>query len=196
MLDPGSTDSGLLDGLRSFDGPAWARFVEEYSPLVYVCCRRCDLAPEDAADVAQEVFRAVNQSIDRFSHHGPDATFRGWLWTIARNAIRNHVTRTQKGPRAEGGSRIQQFLLAHAEPTEEETLSSVSDPGDVQRLRSAIATVRANMDERTWQCFWAMTVEGESAAEVAERFSMRPSAVRQAKYRVLRRLRSALGRRE
>ena len=60
-------------------------------------------------------------------------------------------------------------------------------------MQSALDAARASFDERTWKSFWLVVVEGNSAVEVAKQLKMRPGAVRQAKYRVIQRLRRDLG---
>lgn len=45
----------------------------------------------------------------------------------------------------------------------------------------------------TWQAFWLSTMEDVPAAEIADRLGMSPTAVRQAKFQVLRRLRDEMG---
>ena len=52
---------------------------------------------------------------------------------------------------------------------------------------------RAEFEERTWQAFWRVTVEGQDTAEVAAQLGISANGVRQAKSRVLRRLREELG---
>ena len=52
--------------------------------------------------------------------------------------------------------------------------------------------VRGDFEEKTWQAFWRLAVEGHSAAEIAEDLQMTDAAVRQSKYRVLCRLRDEL----
>ena len=59
-------------------------------------------------------------------------------------------------------------------------------------MQLALDAVRGSFDERTWQCFWLVVMEGNSAVEVAKQLGMRPAAVRQAKYRVTQRLRRDL----
>jgi RNA polymerase sigma-70 factor (ECF subfamily) len=53
--------------------------------------------------------------------------------------------------------------------------------------------IRAEFDERTWQAFWLTAVENHSGSEAAKLLGMSPGAVRQAKYKVVRRLRQELG---
>jgi hypothetical protein len=92
----GSTYNGLLKGIRARDEQAWKRFVDEYSPLIYVWCRKCDLQSADARDVSQQVFHAVSRSIATFLESSGNGSFRGLLFTITRNLIRNHLTRTHQ----------------------------------------------------------------------------------------------------
>ena len=49
--------------------------------------------------------------------------------------------------------------------------------------------VRTEFEDKTWRAFWRATIDGQQAADIAEELQMTPKAVRQAKYRVLRRLR-------
>ena len=59
-------------------------------------------------------------------------------------------------------------------------------------MQRAIALVRPELQEATWQAFWRTVVEGEPTADVARELGMTPQAVRQARYRVLKRLRDEL----
>jgi RNA polymerase sigma-70 factor, ECF subfamily len=53
--------------------------------------------------------------------------------------------------------------------------------------------VRAQFEDRTWQAFWKVVIEETSPAEVARDLGMTALAVRQAKSRILRRLKLELG---
>jgi len=190
--NPGSTDNGLLEGIRARDEQAWARFVDEYSPLIYVWCRKCDLQSADARDVSQQVFHAVSRSIATFSESSGKGSFRGWLFTVTRNLIRNHLARTLRGPRSQGGTSIQLRLLEEPEALDEESLSAATSSTQPSSMQTILDSARKEFDDRTWQCFWMVAMEGHSAVEVAERLGMNPAAVRQAKYRVTKRLRRDL----
>jgi RNA polymerase sigma-70 factor (ECF subfamily) len=56
----------------------------------------------------------------------------------------------------------------------------------------ALEIIRDEFEDSTWEAFWRMTIQGQTSAEVADALGMNGSAVRQAKYRVLRRLRREL----
>ena len=75
------------------------------------------------------------------------------------------------------------ILPAHSEVGDQEMAIIVNKTLDL---------IRPEFEERTWQAFWRSAVEGQSSAVVAEALEMTPGAVRQAKSRVLRRLRGEL----
>ena len=153
--------------------------------------RRGELRDSDAADICQEVFRAVVRNIDDFQRDHAGSSFRSWLWAITRNQIRLFYRRRGDEPQATGGTdaavRIQQYPAF----LEEESEPSALD-GRKLLVHRTLRLIRSDFSERNWDAFWRLAVEGESAAEIAKALDMSPSAVRQAKYRVLCRLRAEL----
>ena len=194
-----STSLSLLERVKAQDESAWQRLVYLYSPLVYSWCRRADLSSEDSSDVVQEVFAAVAANIARFRRQRPGDTFRGWLRVIARNKIRLHFRLQGDQPRAPGGTdahiRIQHVADQQAEQQLDETGPlAVDDTDEVHDLLHwGVELARNAFEDRTWQAFWQCVVEQRSSVEVAGSLGMTPGAVRQAKHKVLQRLRSELG---
>src|SRR5437660_8124409 len=107
---PGSTASHLLEQVKANEAPAWQRLAALYTPLVYSWARRAGLQTEDAADVVQEVFRAVFTHIANYQHEPRRGSFRAWLWTISRNKLNDHWRRQQRQPRAAGGDAQERLL--------------------------------------------------------------------------------------
>jgi RNA polymerase sigma-70 factor (ECF subfamily) len=185
---PGSTSTGLLARLRSHDKDAWSRLARLYGPMVYSWCRHRNVQPDDAADVVQEVFRAVLGHVQDFVH-GPGSTFRGWLWTITRNKILDHHRRDRRRPEALGGTDAQERLNQVPEALEE------SEPGSSTSrnlVRRALEMIRPDFTDATWQAFWRVTMEDQPPEEVARTLGLSVNAVYIAKSRVLRRLRDEL----
>ena len=52
--------------------------------------------------------------------------------------------------------------------------------------------IQSDFEQSTWQAFWRTTVDHQTAPDVANELNMSPGAVRQAKHRVLARLREFL----
>jgi RNA polymerase sigma-70 factor (ECF subfamily) len=161
-----------------------------YTPLVYRWGRQAGLQASDVADVVQEVFRSVATAIASFDQHHERKNFRGWLWTITRNKIRDHFRRVARSPAAVGGSTAYQKLQELADGLPEELPETPGDDGGV--TRRALEAIREEFEDRTWQAFWQATVDGRPTAEIAATLGMTAKAIRQAKYRVLRRLRIEL----
>ncbi|MCU0711788.1 MAG: hypothetical protein MUC43_06985 [Pirellula sp.] len=60
-------------------------------------------------------------------------------------------------------------------------------------LLRATNLVRNEFQDSHWQAFWQSVIEGQSTELVSQRLSMTPAAVRQARSRILRRLRIVMG---
>jgi RNA polymerase sigma-70 factor (ECF subfamily) len=186
------TSLTLLQRLRSNDQDAWRRLADLYGPLVGSWCRRAGVTGPDAEDVVQEVFQAVAAGLERFRHEHEGDTFRGWLRAITRHKLLKLFERRRGQPQAQGGTDAQRRILEVAGP--DETLPEQDEPEEEKALhRRALELLRAEFDPRTWQAFWRTAVDGQTAPDVAGELNMSSAAVRQAKSRVLRRLREDLG---
>ncbi len=185
------TPLSLLERARANDADAWRRLVELYRPLVLFWCARARVDPTDAEDVAQGVLVAAAAGLEHFHHDRPGDTFRGWLRAITRNQVLLHVRRNRGQPQAVGGSDAWQILQAVADPL---PVDDVDDQAEVSQLyRRAVEQVRGEFEERTWQAFWLTTIEGRLPAALVDILGMTPAAIRQAKSRVLRRLKQEMG---
>ena len=139
------------------------------------------------------MFLSVHRGIRKFDAGRPGATFRGWLWTIARNAIVQWLRRSE--PQPAGGSTALARFADVPEPFDESLRDDAPSTTDeaAALLRRALDQIRPGVEPQTWDAFWHTAVLGRAAPEVAEDLGLTPAAVRQAKSRMLRRLRRQLG---
>ena len=74
-------------------------------------------------------------------------------------------------------------------------ISDAEDPADQLSglYRRALELVRAEFEQQTWTMFWRTVIDGRTPAEVSAEQGVSDAAVRQAKSRVLRRLREEVG---
>jgi RNA polymerase sigma-70 factor (ECF subfamily) len=185
------TSPTLVGRVQANEQTAWQRLVDLYGPLIYSWGLRGGLASEDAADVTQEVFAAVARTIRRFDL-AAKGRFRGWLWTITRNKIRDHHRRQAGEPEARGGDTALRQLAELPDEWNDDASEATRD--DVRALyHRAMNLIRTDFQAQTWEAFWLSVVEGKSTAEIAGRLGLSANQVRQAKSRVLRRLRAELG---
>jgi RNA polymerase sigma-70 factor (ECF subfamily) len=169
------------------DGQAWAQFVEIYAPLVYGHARKAGLQDADAADLTQEVLRAVAGAVGRLDYDPRRGSFRGWLFTVVRNTLRNFLAGQKRHCRGSGDTSALAWL--EAQPARDGEQSAQWDQEYEQRLFTwAAEQVRGGFHDSTWQAFWQTAVEGKSAKDVGQALGMSAGAVYVAKSRVLARL--------
>ncbi len=71
------------------DRDSWSQFVAIYAPLVYGWLRKGGLQDADAADITQEVMMSVAAAVKSFEYDPALGSFRGWLFTVVQNRLRN-----------------------------------------------------------------------------------------------------------
>lgn len=185
-----STSASLLQCACRGDVDGWRRLAHLYGPIVYAWARRSGFQEADAADVMQDTFAAVAKALPTFDDERQDATFRGWLWTITRNKLRDHARAAEA--QAVGGTeamiRMQQIpeeSLAKIQ-SDDPPSEPLSDAASVRR--QAIALLRESVDPRSWRMFWETTIETRDPADVAEEMGVSRWAVYKSRARVLHRL--------
>lgn len=121
---------------------------------VWRLARTFGLAPEDADDVAQEVFVIVARRLSSFRVGAP---IRAWLFGITRNVVM-HVQRKQ-------GRRMRALsIVARTEPAEE-------TPEHSARVRQAAALMQTFLDQLELDkrlVFVLVEIEGMTTPEIAE----------------------------
>ena len=95
-----------------------------------------------------------------------------------------------------GSTALQALQQLPMEELSEEVLTD-AEPVDAEQLSALVARAREQIREefapRTWEIFSRAVVDQIPTAMVAQEFSVTPAAVRQARSRILRRLRQQLG---
>ena len=185
-----ATPVSLLDRMRANDPDAWRRVLNLYQPLVRYWCMRSGLPAEDIDDVTQEVFAGAAKGLPAFRHDRPGDTFRGWLRAIARNQILLMRRRNLGKAQAEGGSEALRRFQEIPNPLPDNMDENV-EMGHV--WRRVLEQVRGAFEPNTWQAFWMTVIEGRTPATLAEELQMSVAAIRQAKSRVLRRIKVEVG---
>lgn len=189
----GSTQSSLLRRAAMHEDRAWQEIVELYGPLISTWCRRSGADWHMTADCIQEVFLVLTNRLDTFRPTGESGAFRAWLWSVSRNKLVDLFRAANRQPLASGGSTAHLALQSIA--AEQEWLrDEPTEPFDVSSLtKRAIEQVRSEFTQQSWSVFERTVVDGIETSIVAKELGLSPSAIRQAKSRILRRLRQQLG---
>jgi RNA polymerase sigma-70 factor, ECF subfamily len=181
-----TTPASLLDRLRQPAAPAaWERFVDLYTPLLCLWAQRLGVQGADRDDLVQDVFALLVQKLPAFQYR-PGLRFRGWLWTVLSNKLREQRRRHPLPVQPDGGPALEEL----AGPDAAEAL----DEAEYRQYltQRALQLMRTDFQPTTWQAFYETVAAGRPAAEVAAELGLRLDAVYTAKSRVLRRLRQEL----
>src|SRR5258706_1457132 len=89
------------------DGAAWTEFLAVYEPLILRLMRKQGLQNSDARDVCQQVLAAVARDVSQWRPDGRQASFRRWLFQVARNRMLKFLAKSRREPPAAGGTEAQ-----------------------------------------------------------------------------------------
>ena len=90
-----AVELALLERCKLQDAEAFGRIVDAYQARVFGFVRRMVIDPEEAADIAQEVFIRAFQSFARFDGR---SSLRTWLFRIAYNLCVDRSRRIGRQP--------------------------------------------------------------------------------------------------
>jgi RNA polymerase sigma-70 factor (ECF subfamily) len=151
--------------------------------LIFLYARRKGLQSADCDDVTQEVLAAVLKNISSFQYDPNKGRFRGWLQVITQRAVFRKIR-----PGADALARAVQ-----PDAHEPEQPSARDDAWETEwqqyHVRTASERARFEFSSRDFEAFEAMTIDGESASDVANRLGISADAVYKAKSRILLRIR-------
>lgn len=183
MTSDPKTSQSLLEQVRTNDVVGWRRLTAIYGPLVYEWSRRAGLQSADAADIVQDVFRTVHANLSQFQIRGPKSSFRGWLRTVHRSRMVDHLRRN--GKELALGSGDAKIAQATNDPdVEQEEIRLLVD--------RALNVIRDDFSEQTWEAFTRLAFANQRPRDVAQELGMKPTAVCMSRARVLKRLRETL----
>ena len=184
-----SISSTMLAGVKFRQPDAWQRLIDVWGPVIYGWCRKHGVQPASAEDIVQDVLLQVFLKVPEFER----GTFRGWVSTITYRKVVDHFRSGQRHPKAAGGSSANRRIQDLADVDNND---SIDDTGVIPRadtdsliVRRVLKVIQRDFEDHTFKAFWKTVVEGRSTADVAEDLGMTVAAIRQAKSRVLKRLR-------
>jgi RNA polymerase sigma factor (sigma-70 family) len=184
------TRTSLLLRIRDpADHLAWGDFIDLYAPLIHAYSRTRGLQDADAADVTQDVLHAVATHADRFDYDPARGSFRGWLFRITLNKLRDHVAKRKAHIVGTGDTGVHELLANAAASDEEESW----DQHHAWRLFLwAAEKARVDFREKTWQAFWRTAVEQQSVEATSRELALSPGAIHVARCRVMARVKELL----
>jgi RNA polymerase sigma factor (sigma-70 family) len=170
------------------DERAWGEFLLLYEPLVLRLMRGRGLQESDARDTTQQVLLRISQAIERYRPDGAEASFRRWLFRVARNVVLTFLVRQSRDPKTLNDSQAAGIEDVVAASSAESQL--FDHEYQQQVLAWAAEQVRREFRETTWRAFVETSVNGRPIADVARELKLSAGSVYVARSRIIARLRA------
>lgn len=158
-------DAPLVVRARDGDLGAFQALYERYVDRIYDFAYQMVRNRDEAADVTSDTFLKAMESLG--SLREPEA-FRGWLYTIARNAALSLI----------GARKRTTHMPDDFEPTAPIPTVSIPDPGEqveAEELRRLVWEAAETLNPRDYSIFEMTVRQGLSSGEVAEALGVKPS---------------------
>lgn len=172
----------LIDAAKAGDKRALADLVEEYQNAVYRFGRAMCGSSEDAKDVLQETLITALQKVGEFRG---DASFRTWLYTIARS----HCSRKRRKGNREILARDD---LEHNTREVADSAPLAADELVAATERSQVAAAIAELEPMYKEVLVLRDIEGLTAPEVAQTLGITVQAVKSRLHRARAKVRELL----
>lgn len=174
-------DAQLASLASAGDDAAFTTLVSRFQPAVFRWALVFARDPDEAEDIAQEVFVRTHRQIGNYRSDGP---LEAWLYRITRRAA-TQLRRTRK-------RRGRLALTPAARPARD---VYTTDPGgrvDRERAATVIRELFEGLPQRQREIFDLVDLQGLSPAEVAERTGMKQVSVRANLFKARKAIRDSL----
>jgi RNA polymerase sigma-70 factor, ECF subfamily len=180
-----TTPVSLLQQLRQPScSDAWSHFVQLYTPLLYHWAHKSGFPRHEADDLVQDVFATLVRKLPLLDYD-PHKTFRGWLRTVALNKWNER--RRRQVPVVQALDAPAMVDPDAADPAREFWEQEYRG----MLMRRAMQLMKKDFPD-SWQACYDVLAIGHPIAEVAAERGMTANALRQAKFRLVGRLRQEL----
>lgn len=171
--------------MNSSDRELFVEQVREHHAGLRGFVRALGVDPLWVDDVAQEAFIVAYNRLDEYDH---ERDFGAWLRGIARNRVINERRKNARRKRILSDN-LTDVLVSTSSVAEEEE-REIGDNGlaRMKALKECIAT----LPEKSLQMMRSRYEDDLSAQDIAERYGMKPPAVRKALERVRASLRKCM----
>lgn len=189
---PVDPDLALIRRLQGGEDEALNALMERYEKPLFRFVYRFTGNESDAADLVQATFVKVYLKRARFK---PTATFRTWLYTIAKNLCRDWARARQRKPLVPVGEIFDREM--HSAAAAGMSRTEIADPGEETARREETGELRAAIDglpEELRSALILFCLEEHSQEEAATLLGCTAKAVETRVYRAKKILRQRLER--
>ena len=191
MNDPTTRISLILRLRQAQDAEAWEEFVELYMPVIQRIASRLGLHSSDAEDPCQEVLIRLSSAVEKWNPGQSGATFKGWLYRVARNTLINYV-------KAQSVRRSRHARYVDSQRWSTRDNDDADSHFDLEFARQVFVVaanrIKSEFLPGNWSAFWLTYAEQVPIAEAAQRLGIQKSHVYIARCRIVGRLKAEVAR--
>ncbi len=170
----------LLEQARSGQRNALMQIYEAYFPPIYNFIRLRVEDRQEAEDLASEVFVKLAEAFR--GRNAPRHSLRGWLFQVARNAVRDHY-RQNRGITTEA---LEEWIPA---PVDDDLETQLIRSISIERARQALRMLAPDQQEVLILRFG----QSLSLQETADIMGRKANAIKALQFRAVNTLRQILG---
>lgn len=184
------SEKEIISALRAGDARAFENLLDQFQDKVYRSCLSYLPNPQEAEDIAQEVFVEVYQSIHKFEAKSSLST---WIYRITANKCLEHL-RKKKAKKRLGF--LQSIIGGEIEEDKRAYLSDYNHPGAKLEAKEKLALLQKAVESLPDGQRVVITLfyfEQKSQKEISEITDKSVSSVESLLFRAKKKLESLLG---
>lgn len=172
-------DEELMTVYRGGDRQAFDALYSRYAKPLYNFFRRTSPFPELADDLLQKTFLKLHAGRHRYE---PTGSFRGWIFTLARNVLRDEMRERARRP----------ALETEAFDERTATVATPEREGRAREIGLFVEEALACLPLTQREVIVLSRYHGMSYAEIGELLGTSENAVKQRAFQAMRKLRRRL----
>ena len=179
-----TTSETLLEQVRNPDNePAWSRFYDFYSPLIFSCARSKGCSAAIAEDVVQDTMSRLWRLMPKFRYDAKQGRFRAYLAKIIKSVIWQRFH--HKLPTYSLDAMLEDDQAVDlTDPHIISVYEELQEQWKKNLLFHAYGNIKERVEQQTWICYIRLTEEGISGEKLAAELGEEKNTVYQRKDRV------------
>jgi RNA polymerase sigma factor (sigma-70 family) len=190
------TRQSLLGRLKNWeDQESWRDFFNTYWKLIYSVGIKAGLDDSAAQDVVQESIVCVAKAIRDFQYNPRNGSFKGWLLTITRRRVTDHLRKQYARPQFSAEFEADDAATPTLNKLADENLcweTLWNEEWEQNLVAVALANVKSKVKSRQYQLFDCFVLKEWSLEVTKEKLHASLAQIYFAKYKVGRLLRGEL----
>jgi RNA polymerase sigma factor (sigma-70 family) len=156
-------DLELVERAKAGDSAAFSMLYERYFDRVYDFLARMVRDEAEAADLAQDTFLKAMSSLATLSK---GATFKSWLFTIARHTALNRLERASRSQPLEGQNDAGEEQ--RYDVIDPDRFANPEEAAEAEGMAAIVWEAARGLDERSYSVLHLTVREGLESAEIAD----------------------------